>query len=241
MLLSEVFDAVYVINLKNRLDRLKEVQAQLRQIGVEIDEKSIKLFSAIKPSDRAGFPTVGSRGCFLSHLEILKLARRDHADKLLILEDDADFSPDFQQRFDKMSRILVDTEWSFFIAGWLAADPAMSGEGLLTLPPTTGVMGTHMIGVRGDAIAELVDYLEAMLERPTGDPSGGPMHVDGAYFWYRRSHPNRRAVISIPPLAVQRPSRTDVHALRWFDRIPVVSSAASVARKLKSAMRRYGR
>jgi len=40
-----------------------------------------------------------------------------------------------------------------------------------------------------------------------------------------------------PTLGVQRPSRTDVHDLRWFDRVPLVRDTAQLYRRLRGAMR----
>jgi hypothetical protein len=82
-----------------------------------------------------------------------------------------------------------------------------------------------------------VPYLEAMQARPAGDAAGGPMHVDGAYFWFRRAHPHVRAVLATRVLGYQRPSRTDVHAPRWFDRLPGLHRAVELVR---GARARFG-
>lgn len=94
-----------------------------------------------------------------------------------------------------------------------------------------------MLALDACAIARLVPYLQAMLERPSGDPAGGPMHVDGAYSWFRRAHPDLRTVLATPPLGYQRPSRTDVHALRWFDRLPGLHRVAALLRRVRTGLR----
>lgn len=239
MHLPDLFDAVYVINLASRTDRRREIERQLSDIGVHVDGERVKLFAAVRPDGPGGFPTIGARGCFLSHLHILQDAQRRGLARLLILEDDADFQLDFMVRLQDMAGTLGAPDWSIFHGGWLATGGGAPGTGpLWRLDPTMSVMGTHMVGLQGAAIGELVDYLQRMLQRPPGDPDGGPMHVDGAYYWYRRSRPERATLIAVPTLAVQRPSRTDVHVLRWFDRLPVIRDLAAVARRLKAARSR---
>ncbi|MBC7483864.1 MAG: LPS biosynthesis glycosyltransferase, partial [Rhizobacter sp.] len=96
------------------------------------------------------------------------------------------------------------------------------------------VQTTHFIGFQGEAIAAAAAYLAAMLERPPGDPDGGPMHVDGAYSWFRRAHPEFQTVLAVPPLGYQRASRTDIHDLAWFDKLPVVRELVSAVRRARN-------
>jgi glycosyl transferase family 25 len=60
------------------------------------------------------------------------------------------------------------------------------------------------------------------------------MHVDGAYSWFRRAHPQFLTVLASPELGHQRHSATDIHPLKWFDKTPVLKSLVALARKLKN-------
>ena len=60
------------------------------------------------------------------------------------------------------------------------------------------------------------------------------MHVDGAYHWFRRAHPELVCFIAEPPLAYQRASRTDIHALSWRDRVPLVRELVAFGRKINN-------
>ena len=102
------------------------------------------------------------------------------------------------------------------------------------MPPGSAVLGLHMVAIKSAVMPELIAYLEAMLGRPAGDPNGGPMHVDGAYSWYRAVHPARRTVACQPPLGYQRASRTDIHALRWFDRTWGVRTLVAALRSFRN-------
>jgi hypothetical protein len=96
----------------------------------------------------------------------------------------------------------------------------------------------HFVCFRGAVIEELPRYLRRILERPPGNPEGGPMHVDGALCWFRVAFPQFRTLAVTPPLGVQRSSRTDIHELRWFDRSPLTRGLAQSLPRLKRGVRR---
>src|SRR5471030_1131084 len=101
-----------VINLERRSDRRIEAEQELSRIGW-----SAKFFSAIEPKDAGGFPSIGARGCFLSHLAVLKNARAAGIDRLIILEDDIIFVPEFVKRWQSAVEALESKPWSIFYPG----------------------------------------------------------------------------------------------------------------------------
>lgn len=234
------FQKVYVINLPARTDRRREMERQLQSVGLALSHPALHLFAAVRPEDAGGFPSIGARGCFLSHLEVLRSARARQLKRLLILEDDVNFSPDFRQRIPAVVRRLATADWALFYGGHVlpgeGPDPDGEEDGFLAAAPATPVQTTHFLALNGtDTIAACIDTLEAMLQRPPGDAAGGPMHVDGAYNWFRREHPRLRTLLASPPLGYQRSSRTDIHDLRWFDRMPVARQAAAWLRQWRNA------
>jgi hypothetical protein len=227
------FDAIYVINLPSRSDRRDQMKEQFRKIGMDPGLAPVVFFDAVRPDDAGGFPTVGTRGCFLSHLGVLRAARAAGHQRILVLEDDVNFSGNFVERFASLTPAIDALGWDFWYLGALSVTPPVSDAGtsaLVTLPSQSAVLGAHMFAVTSAVVAELVPYLEAMLARPAGDPAGGPMHVDGAYGWFRRDHPSVRTVVTTQPLGYQRPSRTDIHQLKWFDRLPVIKAVVGLLR-----------
>ena len=229
------FQRIYVINLASRADRRREMGEQLASVGLRLDVGPVELFTAVRPTEAGAFPSVGSRGCFLSHLGVLQKARAEGLDRILVLEDDVDFAP----AFDVLSRLvaarLAVEKWSFFYGGYRLDEPLAGDGGDVCVPFEDGVGTTHFYALRGDVICALSDYLEAQLHRPAGDGAGGPMHVDGAYCWFRRSHPEHRTLLAVPMLGHQRLSRTDVHDLRWYDRSPGLRDAMTLLRRLRRA------
>jgi hypothetical protein len=215
-----------VINLERRSDRRIETEEQLAGVGW-----SANFFRAIEPKSAQDFPSIGARGCFLSHLEVLKIAKSTRVDHLIILEDDIAFAPDFVERWGSAMEALESKQWSIFYPGY----SSLTGlaEGLSFLSPRTAVMCSHFIMINRDAISMLVKGLETILSRPAGHTLGGPMHVDGAYSTIRMQNEVLRTYAYSPMLGRQRPSRTDVHEPKWFDRIHAVRPIMRYLRKKK--------
>lgn len=228
------FERVFVINLPARADRRAQMARELRRVGLDLEREPVELFPAVRPGAPAGFASVGARGCFLSHLAILDRAARAEYQRVLILEDDVDFAADFAKRIDGVVAQLASSRWGLFYGGGFV-ERVPAGEGpLRQVPPATAIGASHFVAFQGAAIGEAARFLGAMLERPAGDPRGGPMHVDGAYNWYRRAHAARPTLIAVPELGRQRRSRTDVHELRWFDRLPLVREAVANVRRVRN-------
>ena len=233
----DLFDKIFVINLATRDDRRREMDEQFRRIGLSLDSPLVELFEAVRPDDRGDFPSIGARGCFMSHLGVLKRAVEQRLGTVLIVEDDLNFSDDFIQRISSVAERLQRQDWSMFYGGYRLeqAVPEVHG-GCADLSADAGVQTSHFVAVRGAAITGLVGYLEAQLARPAGHPRGGPMHVDGSYTWFRREHPELPTVIAVPELGHQRASKTDVHDLGLRDSVPIVRSAMAALRKLKNRL-----
>jgi glycosyl transferase, family 25 len=213
-----------VINLKTRPDRKREMEHQLSLIKWNDAQFS----EAIQPSDQGAFPSVGARGCFLSHLSVLKNAiGKGH---LIILEDDVNFVSDFGVLWATALTELEKKRWSICYLGHLYE---RLPEGLNFLQPSKPVQCSHFMFFHGGIIRTIVDKLEVMLNRPAGHPDGGPMHVDGAYTTIRAQNPDIITYACSPILGYQRPSRTDVGRQKWFDRIENLRPAVSMLRRFK--------
>ena len=195
----------------------------------------MNIYAEVRPDTPEGFPSIGTRSCFFSHLGILREAVVIEEDRIMILDNDIDFTADSLSHLPGLMEGLKTNDWSLFYGGYGETPLGKAvAPGLLQLNSEHGVSCTHFYAIRGSAIADLKDYLEAMLLRPPGDPNGGPMHYDGALSWFRKDHPHHITLAAEPPIGVQRSSRTDIHALRWFDRWPIARSLASFFRRARA-------
>lgn len=247
----EYFDQIYVINLESRKDRLQEIREEFNKIGIDFSHPKFQVFKAIKPETYDGWPTQGTKGCYLSHLGVLKNAKQNGFERILILEDDASFTQYFNILMDETIRQLKDTHtensaWGIFYGGYRACENVddkiteayklnkLYSKNIFKPLPEHEIFCLHFVAITKPVIAQLVDYLEAIMNKPMGDPTGGRMHVDGAYNWFRKEHPEITTLMAYPQLAKQRSSRTDIHELKWFDVLPFFKTAAGAARKIKN-------
>lgn len=208
------FDMIRIVNLPERRDRRREMDRELAALGLTGD-KRIEYFAASKPTDPGTFSSVGARGCYESHLAILREAAELNA-SVLILEDDCAFDPipaDYE----------VGDGWEIFYGGYYAVHPDD--------PVNSDLMGSHMMGFSARAAQDIVTYLDALEYSGTHPP------IDAAYIWYRRAHPDVATYFARPPLAHQRSSRSDVAELSFFDRAPVLRQAAGIARSMLRMIR----
>ena len=228
------FDHVRIISLPSRKDRRRSAVAQLAMLDASIDGKALAFQDAVRPADAGDFETVGARGCFLSHLETIKAARQSGAAHLLILEDDVGFSRAERAAMPAAFAALSQQEWDVFYGG---SPVQPSGSPLTPLAPDTSLILAHFIAFSASAIDRLVPFLEAMIARPPGSPEGGPMHVDGAYNWFRKANPDLKAFAATPHVAHQTASRTDIHRLQGLDRVAALGPLLGLVRAGKNMLR----
>lgn len=230
------FDRVHVINIVDRADRRREMEAQLRRVGAAADPRVVFL-PAERPADPGPFSSLGARGCFESHLAVVRQALADRVERLLILEDDFDFSPDINRRGLPLMVVLAAASWDVFYGASLiddgqGEDARDHGYGLVELGADIGVVTASCLAFGRPALLMLEPFLTAMLRRPAGSPDYGPMHVDGAYSVFRRQHPELRTLIARPAIGDQRASRSDIAGNRFIlDRFALTRPLANRLRR----------
>ena len=232
--LTEIFDCILIVNLPFRHDRRKEIEGELNKIGLSFTDGSVEILSASMFTDAGNFTSAGARGCFDSHLRALKTAYNRNSKSVLILEDDCDFIDDIQNKLLHVLRHLAVTQWSIFYGGHLSNPETVDNHsGISKIAPNESLSGAHFIAVSAKALPTLIQYLEAMRAREPGSPIGGPMHVDGAYSWFRKDYPHIETWIAEPQLGFQRPSRTDIHSLKFYDRVAGLRLMVAALRRVK--------
>lgn len=230
--LIDFFDKTFVINLPERQDRRQEISQELERIGTSATSDRVVVFPAIKPTELADFPSLGARGCFLSHLAILTEAKKQRLKRVLIVEDDLVFSNLLIKQQEMIVNQLQQPSWDLVYLGHLIERTSATIVKFESY--TQPLQQSHFIGVNGAAIAPLVEFLETVLSRPSGHPDGGPMHIDGAYTTFRQQHPAIVTLIADPSLGFQRPSPSDIAGYRWFDHLPALTPVVSTVRKVKT-------
>lgn len=230
MLVTELFPRAYIVNLPERRDRKQEMEHEFARLGLPCHSERIRFFPALRPDDPGDFPSIGARGCYLSHLAILQQALADGVSSVLIMEDDLTLSPLCSQIPQAMSERLQQP-WHFAYWGHIAPLPTPSqAQPCWHLQPAP-MATTHFYALHGSILPRVVAYLQSCLTRPEGDPQGGPMHVDGAYSLFRQLNPDIITLMACPSLGGQRSSRSDIFPNQWYDRWPLTRSLVQADRK----------
>lgn len=109
MRINEYFDKVILINLDRREDRLEKLSTQLNNLGITFER-----FSAIDGKAEGIDPIVAGR---MSHTKVWE---ENLGKKVLILEDDAEFVDNFNEKFAEVIQTLP-SDWDVFYLGALVA------------------------------------------------------------------------------------------------------------------------
>ncbi len=236
--LSDAFALTRVINLRDRADRRREITAQLHALGMDFAPGRVELYAADRMTSLAGFDSLGTHGCFRSHLDILRDARDRGVDSLLVMEDDCEVLSRDLSRIADLAAALRTRAWHFAYFGHIVPPPEGMKPGAAPgwIEYNGPVQTTVLYAVNRPVLAPLIDYLEACLTRPGGHPVGGPMPVDGALTMFRAARPEFLTLLAQPVLARQRSSRSDI-SVRRFELIPGIRQAMSLARRIKRSLR----
>jgi len=116
----KMFDKVYLINLDKRKDRLERCIDLFKKNNVD---DIVERFPGIIPDLSEDIPftrdtekiKVGTHGCLLSHIEIIKEAKRKNLNSVLVLEDDVEFIN--IDKIDLSIEQLFKKDWSLFYLG----------------------------------------------------------------------------------------------------------------------------
>lgn len=229
--LLDHFPRAFVINLPERRDRRAQVEVALARAGMPLQPGRVDIFAGVRPTEAAGFPSAGVRGCFLSHLGALRLALSLGLPRVLVFEDDVEPSPLLRACAAELVRGLRERPWGMF---YLGHSLTLAGPRRLVEHRGPLVL-CHAYAVEGAVLPRLVPFMEALLTRPAGSPEGGPMFPDGAFNLFRQRNPDVTTLLAAPSLARQRPSRSDLSP-RWFDRVPGLREATAAARSVRARL-----
>ncbi len=234
--ITDYFQGVYAVNLPERRDRCELIVKELEKAGMPLAPAQVEIFPAIRPDEAGGFPSIGARGCFSSHVAILKQAKQKGLSNILIVEDDLEISEKFRTDQAFILEQLCQQDWDFVYFGHIEEVTEKSPVALV--PFSDGVMTAHFYAVNGKIFDRLLRFLEELQQRPAGHPDGGPMHLDGAYSTFRAQNPDVLTLIASPNLGWQKSSRSDIYPNQWFDRVPGIMQLAGAARTSKIWLKR---
>jgi len=112
MILNNIFDAIYVINIDSEVDKWKLVKS-------ELERNHITNYTRFSGVIIDGESTVKSRnlGCTTSHVNIIKEVKRLGKENVLIFEDDVMFDDRIHDYIDIINNFIKDNVWDLFYLG----------------------------------------------------------------------------------------------------------------------------
>lgn len=149
----DYFNEIYCINLDHRTDRWDNVQKEFEKVGIL---NRVKRFSAIKTQD-------GRIGLIKSDLELIKYAKKNNLENILILEDDVKFLRDdtndiLNLAIDQINRLKIN--WQLFYLG------ANTHTKLVKISPNlvylTNGYATHSLAFHKSIYDKFINYAENM-------------------------------------------------------------------------------
>lgn len=228
-ILLNSFEFVSIINLPDRSDRRRDMERELDKIGLQPKAGHVEFFPAVRATAVDDWPSLGARGCFLSHYAVLKQALERRLQNILVMEDDCEFASTTEEFEHRTVTTLREAAWDIVHLGHCEQPEVFGPPALIRWDRPTA--GAHLYGVNLSALGRLVNFLEQVMQRPDGHPEGGPQHYDGALTMFRDQNKDLVTLIAAPSIAGQRSSRSDIHG-RWFDRVPGLRNAVNGIRRI---------
>jgi len=189
--------AVYVINLKRRPDRLRDFFQRIGAAGVDWPFPRPTVVEAIE-GDVVGVPAEfsqggGAYGCRMSHLRVLQDCLMRGVEPVLVLEDDADFRPGFGADCRTLLGQVPDDWQGVMLGGQHHRPPQNVADGIVRV---TYAQRTHAYIARGE-------YLQGLQQR-WGNCT---VHIDWAMDAWQRDY---RVYAPSPWLVGQAGGRSDI-------------------------------
>ena len=169
MHINEFFDKIYCINLDRRPDRWRNSFNQFDKLGMDVKrisavDGSVKRFPRIptvkQDKDREFYPDDTNikpeeAAITYSHKIMLMDAIANGYDKILMLEDDCQFTDDFSNKFTQTVNELPE-DWDLFYLGGMDwwGEPTYFSENLSI---TNLTLGMHAIGIRSTIFEKMLN------------------------------------------------------------------------------------
>jgi GR25 family glycosyltransferase involved in LPS biosynthesis len=198
---------IVVINLAHRTDRLAAFNAQASKS--RILKGRVQLFKALSPADivppkwwqgELPWARLGSFACLASHLAVWNAAIIQGVPHLLVFEDDAVLSDDFDSLTRAMWAEAPDDWFGYYLGGHWAKENAPYSESCLRF---RGSLGTHAYGLSAAGLVRAYEHV-------TWLQHGRGSCIDNAMIDLTRHHePNR---FFMPPrwVVAQAPGMSDI-------------------------------
>ena len=158
------FPQIVCINLDRRPERWQRLLKELARHDLGPVQRLSAYDGETTAKPAAWTHTAGAYGCLLSHVAVVREARRSSASSVLIFEDDAVLDRDFQNKFASFSN-EVPRDWDMLYLGALHKDePVKISEHVGRITKANSTYAYALKNTVFDAFIELNERAEHVLD-----------------------------------------------------------------------------
>jgi GR25 family glycosyltransferase involved in LPS biosynthesis len=155
------FDKVYCINLEERKDRWDLCEEKFKEYGIT----NYVRFDGVKVNGNLSSKKLGQIGCAASFYNVFKDASKNSYEKILVLEDDFDFTVSKDEIINNLDRAFKEMpeNWDMFYLGANVMNEIMSNpiekysENLLKL---NSGYALHSVCFSKEALNKILNFFE---------------------------------------------------------------------------------
>lgn len=103
-----------VINMATRPERWQKLDASIKTLQAR---GKLKFLLSHERVEAVSNPNAPSLGCMASHLKCIELAKQRGWDRVLVLEDDAEFPSDVDERWEYLHQALPESTYKIVFGG----------------------------------------------------------------------------------------------------------------------------
>jgi hypothetical protein len=195
----EPFPQVFYINLEDRPERRRQVEAELARIGLQAER-----FPAVRPVEPAEI-ALRRLSCKLSHLGVVQKAMQQNMPSVLVLEDDVVFCDDFLARASECLHDAASVQWDLLYFGYesFGYDHGKLMPVTSRLARTQSTYLTHCYAIHSRCFTT---YTDLILRSEVGQA------LDSVFV---HSASRLKVYCSVPKLARQRPGFSDIEQAQF--------------------------
>lgn len=156
--LLKTFQKAIYINLDHRTDRKIHIGSELKKIGLDTER-----FTALEPTEKLTFSSIGHRGCVLSHRAIIQKALDEEIKNILIIEDDCCFTDDFNITSELIMTDLANIQrWDLLFFYYQSCCGRNKTKDVTSnLKYVEGTLKTHCYGINYKSYGKMLDIIDS--------------------------------------------------------------------------------
>jgi len=162
-LLNKIFDKIYVINLKQEVEKKIIIEKKLKELNIEYTIFEAVDGQKLKNVKLLNYGTLGAVGCRLSHMKILEDAVKNNYTSILVFEDDVIFRKDFNKHLEEQYSTIKNNNvnWKLLYLGCSYHGLPKNIKNSIDYVETIGnAYGAFAVGIHKDIYNVILNHIK---------------------------------------------------------------------------------